>query len=196
MKEHPIIFSTEMVKAILDGRKTQTRRVIKSQPPRHWDAVKPIGWTWCFYKLDDPDFHGYVKRPYGQVGDWLWVRETHTYICNPDSESDDGVVLYKASANEVQRGIYKWRPSIFMPRWASRITLEIVNIRIERLQEISEEDAKAEGIAVGRTGRYLPGNCDYATWAFHILWDSINAKRGYGWDSNPWVWVIEFEEVT
>ena len=165
MKERPIIFSTPMVKAILDGRKTQTRRVIKDQPPLSMrDMFKPKN----------------LKCPYGQVGDRLWVRETFKpYNCM-------GGFAYKADG-DLSTG-FPWKPSIHMPRGASRITLEITESRAERLQDISEEDAKAEGV------KCCPNAVSDYKHHFMILWDSINGKK-YPWDSNPWVWVISFKVV-
>lgn len=197
IRERPILFNGEMVRAILDGRKTQTRRVIKAQPVGEWAAP---GRTMC---------------PYGLRGDHLWVRETWFELVDPMTSKtyDPPRACYRATEeNEVivddgdgaavinKDGTFKspWSPSIYMPRWASRITLEITNVRVERVQDISEEDAKAEGII------YDP--CDHVRRSceeigclgpliapFRDFWDSINAKRGYSWDSNPWVWVIEFK---
>lgn len=173
MKERPILFSGEMVRAILDGRKTQTRRVIKPQG-------EP-------YTIEDVDV---LKCPYGIPGDRLWVRETfadlrgmgfgHKWAYRADtpegSESDRIRIGY---------GV-RWKPSIHMPRWASRITLEITDIRVERVQDITYIDAKAEGV------EYEKGYTDPRE-AFATLWNSINAKRDYGWAMNPWVWIIEFK---
>ena len=186
-KEHPIIFNTEMVRAILAGSKTQSRRVIKPQPPPYCDAVKQLeNGVWNFYKQADPDFHAYLKKgcPYGQVGDRLWVRETH-YI---GGREENDWVAYRADGGYEDNAV-RWKPSIFMPRWASRITLEITEVRVERVQEITAGDCTNEGIP------YEGG--DYVTMKvfakFHKLWDSLNAKRGYGWATNPWVWVISFK---
>lgn len=162
MNEHPIIFSTEMVRAILDGRKTMTRRVINH--PERYEHIRECDFC-C---------------PYGQVGDKLWVRES--FLIKHDYKTPKGFPYYKT--NFCDDKITKWKPSIFMPRWASRITLEITGIRVERLQEISEQDAKDEGICFYD---------DNAVDVFRELWDSINAKRGYSWESNPFVWVIEFK---
>ena len=129
--------------------------------------------------------------PYGVPGDRLWVRETfysngmckNTMSCH-----------YRATYNGLftpDTVPWKWTPSIFMPRWASRITLEITGVRVERVQDISEEDARAEGIP----DEYRAGHRIYYRPRFKTLWDSINAKRGFGWDSNPWVWVVEFKRV-
>lgn len=226
MTERPIIFSTEMVQAILDGRKTQTRRVIKQQPSEGTfeDNVAVLG----YFSLSDGTKTGYgfcdesgreYKCPYGMPGDELWVRETwgvllSTYnweygwecegLCDAkvtrmgfEDEQYSGrekySVMYKADGYEACEG-ESWRPSIFMPRWASRIQLVIKDIRVERLQDITEDDAKAEG--VGRP-RYDWG--DGVTFIptekteFSKVWETINAKRGYSWESNPWVWVVEFE---
>jgi hypothetical protein len=206
-KERPIIFSTEMVKAILAGRKTQTRRVVKPQPA----DVENDAWRAEFFNDLITKGHD-IGCPYGQVGDRLWVREA--FWIEHDADSDDtkcwdcGIniaednwaeVWYCATdrePDEMTCRFYSKHPSIHMPRWASRITLEITEVRVERLQEISEEDAKTEGITISeRTGLYQPRNCAYAVWSFRELWDSINVKRGYGWDTNPWVWVISFQVI-
>lgn len=161
MTDRPILFSTEMVQAILEGRKSQTRRVIKPQPP---EGLKWMGWV-IGTSGDDKNLGAacwvdefplskkehYAKCPYGQPGDRLWVRETwledHIPELNPN---EHGCIHYKANGYTHQIIIdgWKgcWRPSIFMPRWASRITLEVVSVRVERVQDISEEDAKAEGV--------------------------------------------------
>jgi hypothetical protein len=189
MKERPILFSTEMVKAILDGRKTMTRRIKGLKDininPNKWQYVDysytHSGHKWIFDNHEALDTV-YIDCPYGQAGDKLWVRETFQLdeiTCKP---------LYKANYNDCK---LNWRPSIFMPHWASRITIEITNIRVERLQDITETDAKSEGVTPNQhiaSDRYWPTYKD----KFEELWDSINAKRGYSWESNPWVWVISF----
>lgn len=185
MKERPILFSTKMVKAILEGRKTQTRRVIKPQPNDIRESP--------FVKSGIETTHGYEIKLKHEPGDRLWVRETWNVLdsdgCKPSDISPiKERAIYKANGDEYPF----WRPSIFMPRWASRIALEVVNVRVERVQDISEEDAMHEGatpLLVDPDG----GSCPYCE-GFRALWDSINAKRGYGWDANPWVWVVEFEE--
>lgn len=182
MNERPILFSGPMVRAILEGRKTQTRRVMNPQPvdqdENGWYVQVPVTDArapgMVFYERK------YFHCPYGQPGDQLWVRETFDDV--------HGSVLYRANPEDAEDfppcggKRCHWKPSIFMPRWASRITLEIVGVRVERVQEITPDDARAEGVE----HLYAPRN------AFANLWDSINAKRGYGWDSNPWVWVVEF----
>jgi len=187
--ERPILFSSDMVRAILDGRKTQTRRVIKPQPT--------LGHTWRDW-IVDPETMDLPTAycPYGQSGDRLWVRETFTYITKSQNEYSnatrpDGVpveVIYRADGE----ADCTWTPSIFMPRWACRITLEIVNVRIEQVQSISPADAIAEGWPKHLELFPLVNQESKALRWFQYLWDSINAKRGFDWGSNPWVWVIEF----
>jgi len=204
MKDHPIIFSGEMVRAILDERKTQTRRVLKLHPEHN--ALAPFqdglpteeyygGWPYggCARQL---------RCPYGVPGDRLWVRETHLIVGGKDSPNPR--VVYRATDNGEWVSPV-WSPSIFLPKRFARLWLEVTAVRVERVQEISEADAIAEGVYVHAT----PGGKDYYTalpgrsrdgkWsaseAFGELWDNINAKRGYGWDANPWVWVLEFKRV-
>lgn len=206
MTEKPILFNSEMVKAILDGRKTMTRRVIKpmSKNQAEWLTPELIndvphgeiikgGWQ-MHHPRADTDYMGvhvehdsplgWVRCPYGQPGDLLWVRETFLIKPNGDAfyRADDPAASGWNSGSTTT----KWKPSIFMPRWASRITLRVLDVRVERVQKITEADARAEG--VGEWG------CDTIE-VFQDLWDSINAKRGYSWDSNPWVWVVSFEVV-
>ena len=204
MKERPILFSSPMVRAILEGRKTMTRRVIKldefseSTTPGYDFAFRKRG-LWHDVRLADmldPPRRNYPGAcPYGTIGDRLWVKETHHVR---DARYVDGTgwdIVYKADDEDFP---YGWTPSIHMPRWASRITLEITGIRLQRLQEITEEDARAEGITDGgclECGNHEPCGCSNpnpdARDAFIYLWDSINSKRA-PWASNPWVWVIEF----
>lgn len=197
MKERPIIFNSEMVKAILKKQKMQTRRVVKPQPKRN-NYVAYIdeqgildyhGWAITTYYASIVE---YIKCPYGQVGDRLWIRETwhgirNTYtvrkkINDLSYKADEG---YKCGEYGNLKG--KWKPSIYMPRWASRITLDITKIRVERLQEISQQDIETEGIELCDCGK-PEANCNFIE-----LWNSINEKRGYGWDTNPFVWVVEFK---
>lgn len=206
MKERPILFSTEMVKAILAGRKTQTRRVIKPQPVmgvmsrEGHEALEIVagphdvhGWTWKGTRLL-PDFWQFMidhNCPYGQAGDVLWVRETwnnafwwhnlkYCYAASPETWHD--------SVDDVSG--HKWKPSIHMPKEACRIKLLIKNIRVERLQDITEEDAKAEGVP---ERLLVEGTTDGSYWSygFNCLWNEINGIDS--WAANPWVWVIEFD---
>lgn len=208
MNEKPILFSAAMVLAILEGRKTQTRRVVNPQPMEDFSwARRGAKYPSTFYKnLDVMQTWMRKDCPYGQPGDRLWVKET--FKCEElEHYGEDGV---RFRADGVFRGIEnsreasdkwadayreggKWRPSIFMPRWASRIILEVVNVRVERVQEIREADAKAEGATLDNSGR-LEGIGNFVD-GFAIIWDKINKKRGFGWDVNPWVWVVEFKVV-
>ena len=164
MKERPILFSGPMVRAILARKKTQTRRVVKAHK---WSDAKHAG-------VDFP-------CPYGADGDRLWVREKFCMAA-------DGHVHYAAT----DQALGPWKPSIHMPRWASRITLEITGVSVEQLQDISEGDAEAEGT----TPYTAPAEMPAYKPAFADLWDSINAKRGYGWDANCWVWVLTFNLIS
>ncbi len=207
----PILMSTEMVKATLEDRKGQTRRVIKLKPHptgHDWHAPFCQDDYWVFtagFGLAARQQR--IKCPY-QVGDRLWVRETWQDYCpiwkghwcghgTKEGIAKEHQPVYKADEPEKWlrdgRPPVKWKPSIFMPKWASRLTLEITGVRVERVQEISEEDARAEGII-------LPEYIAMVGWPtyhhqFMLLWDSLNAKRGCGWDVNPWVWVLEFKRV-
>lgn len=186
-KLRPILFSTPMVQAIPEGRKTQTRRVVKPQPIDTNDVLN----------LVDNDLQ--YKCPYGQVGDVLWVRETVSRF------SFGGCYAYKAD-NDPEDECTKWRPSIHMPFEACRLFLKIINIRIERLQQIGRQDALSEGIREvveledtkhERTYyQYKFGGSEFRTPqnAFMALWQSINGTES--WDANPWVWVIEFKQIT
>ena len=217
MKYRPILFNTEMVRAILEDRKTETRRIIKPQPVI-WPGHDGDNCTWkdklesrLNFILKEKMFDPFC--PYGQVGDRLWVRETWA-----DTNGENGpMISYRAGGDrflieesypvdyslypkcqftmwcgDLRRGAdgHKWRPSIFMPRWASRITLEITEIKVERVQDITDTGALAEG--VDQTNTSIPG---YAKTRFQNLWDSINKKRGFGWDLNPWVWVVKFRRI-
>lgn len=233
-KERPIIFNGEMLRAILEGRKTQTRRV----------AVLPKSWP---SKLDADALHeanifvpegvpvphpekprsdnrksDFLHCPYGKVGDRLWVRENFQPLWTDDdheAERDyssgrgykvnyiatDGVAEYYDKDDEVRSRV---NPSIHMPRWASRITLEITEVRLEPLHAISEEDVRAEGVAPAKAGRGASEWKDYASkiaprgavWcpvtSFQVLWDSINGKKeSRAWKDNPLVWVVGFKLV-
>ncbi|TXH46166.1 MAG: hypothetical protein E6Q97_30145 [Desulfurellales bacterium] len=211
--EKPMLFSDKMVLAILEGRKTQTRRALNPQPIDILPAPDAGG---CVALVSDNPKRGKLARcRYGMAGDRLWVKETFgigvmtwtdcgweadglTYdgplTPRPlDSVWDKYWVEYRAtSAYEICEG-ERWRPSIHMPRWASRITLEITAVRAQRLQDITAADSKAEGVQLP------PGAIDTpAAWvsAFSHLWDSINGQRpGMTWADNPWVWALTFEKV-
>jgi hypothetical protein len=198
MTERPILFSAPMVRAILDGKKTQTRRAVKPQPtaknfcPTTGTLIRPQ------HRMT-PDLLIEWESPFGQPGDRLWVRETFSefdtlngMVCWYKAESDDPDYWHNVT----------WRPSIHMPRRLSRITLEITGIRVERLQEISEADAIAEGLyqetmpgTAAALWRYAPGSDWYShpVQCYRALWEYINGPGS--WDVNPWVWVIEFKRV-
>ena len=199
----PIIFSTEMVRAILDGRKTQTRRVIKPQPPEGVSVV--YGPEYCRGRsgIEIYGIHGEGwerKCPY-RPHQILWVRETWQH--NP-CRGSGWPYDYKATPEHNNYEHDTWRPSIHMPREAARIFLLVKAVRAERLQGIAEADATAEG---AETDQYL----EFLEWAtsvapggsrietvrdnFMHIWNRLNARRGYGWDTNPWVWVVEFERT-
>lgn len=194
-KERPILFSGPMVRAILEGRKSQTRRVIKPQPDEVYKG-KPIA---PCNRLED-DKYGQRRRvtgqsvrcPYGQPGDRLWVRETFGISGNG--------YFYRADTMQPETVRYSWTPSIYMPRKASRITLEVEAVRVERLQEISDEDVLTEGVKSLNWRKYMDPVCygarasDYRQ-IFECGWDEINAKRGFGWETNPWIWVVEFRNM-
>jgi hypothetical protein len=218
-KAKPIIFSGESVRAILEGRKTQTRRPVNPQPVLS-EGQKPYApeprdhspglWVWMVYN-DRPGYRFATQDRicrYGVPGDRLWVRET--WARNENQLSDermDRCVIYRANGNgrAADNGTEKpWHSPMHMPRWASRITLEITGVRVERLQEISEHDAEAEGVSVSHYYCEVPTaeldgvhRCD-PVGKFRELWDSINGKRGggaYAWERNPWVWVVEFRRT-
>lgn len=219
--ERPIIFSGEMVRAILDGRKTQTRRAMKPQPTPYHDST--LTWKgdviWQSGRLLDG-----VASPYGKPGDQLWVRETFTLqrcveLEQPpfndgrptqwrDEADVDGysscwvqphyratdpvpdLCCERRNCRQCAENDYgpHWKPSIHMPRWASRITLDITDVRVERLQDISEDDARAEGCRGNATTAW---GCEGLIEDYCCLWESINGPGS--WDANPWVWVIDFQ---
>jgi hypothetical protein len=217
MRERPILFSGAMVRAILDGTKTQTRRVVKQ---RDIDVEDGAAFFPC-YVTGEPESIP-VPCPFGQPGDRLWVRETWQFA--DWTEEGEPYIRYQADkakigyfGNDVPDGEAlvetwetlsrtenyaidnkaadrRWRPSIHMPRWASRITLEVTGVRVERLQDITQADAEAEGIAFMREIPDVDEKLT-ATQLYAALWNSINEKRGLGWDANPWVWVVEFRRV-
>ena len=232
MIERGILFSAPMVRALLDGSKTQTRRVVKMPPS--WDCIVYADWGngWWPFRSDDGENPNYdnneipLNCPYGQPGDRLWVRETWrgvVEISPPGAPVEHGVARYVPDQQHCRRVEYAatqesdgepWRPSIHMPRWASRILLEIVSVRVERLQDCSEVDAIAEGTTHIRNQtwdrehfpawRYMfeeavaagvkPPIGPSPAQAYEKLWESINGAGS--WDTNPWVWVVEFKRVT
>lgn len=230
MKERPILFSAPMVRAILEGTKTQTRRVVKLRPP---NAIGTFfcgagDWVWSFRKGADSSI---FRCPYGVPGDRLWVRETWAQVwdcpalpCCEASESfheDHRRVAYRSTepnalkdyacsfdCDHDEPGCAPWKPSIHMPRRASRITLEVTGVRVERLQDITEADAKAEGVepytqphGCIHPDQRVPGpGFDGARLGdqphrlpFADLWESINGADS--WAANPWVWVVEFKRL-
>lgn len=257
MREHPILFSTPMVKAIFAGNKTQTRRVVTKRNSEigeggDWDKLdfngeykyssKPKTKVSAWVDHGFPNSNGkynyqYLHVPYNfkewetiyrvypryQVGEHLWVRETHYryghWVKNGLSKTGKQKWTFKAingdfvcyisnPPDDIKRNSYRltgWykRPAVFMPRKFSRITLEITNIRVQRIQDISELDAFAEGIDTEYDKNYLLAEHHSlagvpvipSVHAFSCLWNTINEKRGYGWDKNPWVWAITFKRL-
>ena len=226
MKERPILFTGPMVRALLDGSKTQTRRVVKPQPDNGW------GFDWTYGRITSPHpkrgkFGAFIRRgvgtdfpetdlivcPHGMPGDRLWVREAWycddyrvqqgPYLLPPDQNAndmrEDGTLVYCAddpAPYEQEQPV--WRPSIHMPRWASRITLEITGVRVERLQDISRSDAIAEGAppshpSIDRVSRELGFAMDFSRSWYGQLWEQINGPNS--WAANPWVFVIEFKVI-
>jgi hypothetical protein len=192
MKEHPILFSGPMVRAILEGSKTQTRRVVKPQPGNNFLSFGDLPTCTCHpFGFHDGERHW--SSPYGAPGGQLWVRETW--------RKRAGLYYYAADFAPDDVAALKWKPSIHMRREASRLALEVTEIRVERLQAISEEDASAEGVhrIKGAGGAVYPGTGAYRRpgsyrHAFQAIWEQINVKRT-PWSSNPWVWVVSFRKM-
>ena len=195
MAEKPIIFCGGMVRAILEDRKRQSRRVVKTTKHRDYGC-----------ELSPCEIAGEIQRgdfrccPY-PIGTRLWVRETWRPLSDdgvPMVPDDDGAlpVEYRADADFVHGHGVAWRPSMFMPRLASRITLEVTDVRVQRVQEITPADAKAEGDheRSGKLGYYERGALCHVDW-YRMVWDGINEKRGFGWAVNPWIWAYTFRAL-
>jgi hypothetical protein len=227
MKERPILFSAPMVRAILEGRKTQTRRVMKVQPTLHdfgaggvkFAIVKPEtspGYEAVGCDIIKAGDTAYAKMPYGAPGDRLWVREAWAYRLDHDHLSPTQLIA--AGVREAwfwadgpghccntgcAGAAGRIRASMHLPRAYSRITLEITDVRVQRVQDISEEDARDEGVStlpLAMMKRWVPSGPDNGVpvemrEVFAHLWDSINAKRGFSWASNPWVWSVTFAKA-
>lgn len=213
-----MLFSAPMVNAILEGRKTQTRRVMTVQPPDWYNghvdiASKDAFAVWLGETESQDEMHGgELKFPYGNIGDSLWVRENIRFGKGYDGVKPKDIPKephikrwYEADTGmgEVPNGFGVVRPSIFMPRYFSRITLDITGIKVERLQDMSKEDAKAEGSYLGKCECFPPPRTPIEsmmrqTWChqhgneFKDLWVTLNGQES--WDSNPFVWVIEFKQ--
>jgi hypothetical protein len=190
MKERPILFSTPMVRAILDGRKTQTRRMLGMSDRGQFLAMREGRAVFGDSIPDDP-CPIYMRCPYGEPGDRLWVREKILRLGEPEGHERWCQSIYAADAARTVADCWPWQrsflPPMHMPRGLCRIMLAVTSVRVERLQEITEDDARAEGLALA--GLIMPG---HAVGCFSRLWDEINGKRA-PWASNPWVWVVSFE---
>jgi hypothetical protein len=211
MKTRPILFSALMVRALLNGTKTQTRRIVKPQESIH-GPCQSGGLFWIPPDMQGdpepncPTVRAVDRCPYGQPGDRLWVKETWNTSAQwqgrKPTDIPEGVPIffaadYSAAGCETCK---PWHPSLFMRQWMSRITLEIVSVRVERLQSISKEDAVAEGLETTEPGMFKSYDSklgwlavDDARLSYRTLWESINGEGS--WDANPWVWVVEFRRV-
>lgn len=220
VRERPILFNSEMVRAILAGRKVQTRRPVQWKPREAGINLNFSGYSVGMYNTANPE-SGYVlcmrngagrwadktypaHCPYGRPGDRLWVRETWALVprtayaasvgvqqtIRPDDPYHHDAAVYRAGWDRTAPG--RWRPSIHMPRWASRIMLEITGIRVERVNEITPADAVAEGVGAEWDEAH-EGNGPRDR--YRALWDSLNAARGYPFDGGAFVWVIEFRRI-
>lgn len=204
MKERPIIMSGSSVRAILAGRKTQTRRVMKLQPGNGCSpALSSERYRGCVVAFwgGESEFDGYdCHCPQGAPGDRLWVKETWRRL-------PGGQLEYRGDENPFVADAGPWESPLFLRRDDSRLALEIAEIRVERLRDISEADAVAEGFEgvlcdhpdpesarIGCTDCMNSGWLEPPWVGFHLAWDELNAKRGFGWETNPWVWVVEFKQ--
>ncbi len=229
--------SADSVRAILEGRKTQSRRVVKHQPCRSLphtktvgeglhslDIVHPLGWSWHpngpngwrAFAVDLADvLESMVQRcPYGRAGDRLWVKESWMQLYEADNEG--GLTCLPPSFEPTRRALRRakyratdtapanfaasWRGPLLMPRWASRLTLELTEVRVEPVQDLSEADARAEGMTLEALRGTVNGHPATVHAMSHVQryiweWDTLNAKRGFAWASNPWVWVLTFRRV-
>ncbi|WP_407730764.1 hypothetical protein ACJJU9_11360 [Pseudomonas helleri] len=210
IKERPILFLAPMVRAILEGRKTVTRRPVKATKA-HADGFMMLdhgkGWrpynAFGDFASDHEGMEYPIACPYGKLGDRLWVRETcfindYREASVPEQERADCEIHYRADGIpdfEGEEELIRWRPSIHMPRWASRILLEVTDVRVERLQDITEEQALAEGIKKHSDGGYHVEDgkhfSDSPVESFACLWSSV----GGDWDANPWVWCVSFKRI-
>lgn len=193
MSERSILFPDEMVRAILDGRKTQTRVPLRKQPLDILPMNEPNKWIALMSR--EPNHGLVVDCRYGVPDDQLWVREAwsidpNDYMPDTDLEWTRQHVAYRADDPEAKPTHWGWRPSTHMPRWASRLSLTIKSVRVERLQDISEVGAQAEGCVLPPQ-KFSWSEC--RLW-FRAVWDASYKKR-YSWDSNPWVWVVGFDAV-
>ncbi len=196
-RERPILFNDQMVRAILEGRKTVTRRVVKPQPDFLGSMVDPN----TPFKTLDAGLHARITCPYGEPGDRLWVRETWGLQVRSYGGGAGEFIVYRATnpdaiycrSSEGREYPVKWKPSIHMHRHSSRILLEITAVRVERLQDISEEQARAEGYPAERQCETGGSGLDAWLW-FRSLWGEINGPEAF--TANPWVWVVEFKRVT
>lgn len=221
-KERPILFNGEMVRAILNERKTQTRWVIKPQPERIPDDVDKVrgdnGWWWSSSSGGSMIQMRQMPCvcPLGKPGDRLWVQERWALRTSHYNDPYSCVFYHDGSTKPIHRreghnieqkygsglsNLHSWRNPTHMPRWASRILLEVVKVRVERVQDISEEDVQAEGIVpISWDERNDAGEMFtevfYSADDFKRDWNDIYAKCGHGWDVNPWVWVVEFELIS
>lgn len=219
--ERPILFSSPMVRAILAGQKSQTRRVIVFKRGSAGLSFDAMGWPFdndkrgdyhAYFKLpvsswvaSDKPTYIMLKSPYGGPGDRLWVRETfgvvgNSYIYRANFKNGEADAFVELGTGVTAPAI--WKPSIHMPRKASRIALEVIDVRVEHVQDIKRDDAKAEGVSnvwswnKDSDQKYFQrGVLNPYIANFSVLWDEINVSRGFGWDINPWVWVVDFKVV-